>query len=194
LAGNIGRARKAAAALYRKGWAPFIPHTMTAHFDSYFPDIKKETYLETDLEWLRQCDAILLLDGWGTSEGAKAEYEEAAKWGKTIYHSIENVPDLTDAKPIQKDEARVAQNPINHPPHYTQGKMECITAIEGLGLPFHEAQVLKYLVRWRYKGGVEDLKKAEWFLERLIEHADELVYMNRPIWWTNEVKGGERDA
>lgn len=62
---------------------------------------------------------------------------------------------------------------VNHPAHYTQGKMECIDAIEGLGLPFHEAQVLKYITRWRLKGGVEDLKKARWYLNRLIAQAED---------------------
>lgn len=63
-------------------------------------------------------------------------------------------------------------NHIDHPEHYTQSPMECIEAIEGLELPFHEAQVLKYIVRWRFKDGVEDLKKANWYLERLISNAE----------------------
>lgn len=59
-------------------------------------------------------------------------------------------------------------DPVNHPSHYTQGTMECIDAIEGLGLPFHESQILKYITRWRFKNGVQDLKKARWYLDRLI--------------------------
>lgn len=66
------------------------------------------------------------------------------------------------------DETGEENDTIKHPPHYMQGTMECIDAIEGLGLPFHEAQILKYIVRWRYKGGVNDLKKARWYLDRLI--------------------------
>lgn len=58
---------------------------------------------------------------------------------------------------------------INSPSHYTQGSMEVIEAIEGLGLDYHEGTVLKYLARWRYKNGVEDLHKARWFINRLIE-------------------------
>ena len=57
---------------------------------------------------------------------------------------------------------------VNHPTHYIQGKLECIDAIEGLGLPFHEAQILKYITRWRYKNGLQDLHKARWYLNRLI--------------------------
>lgn len=59
-------------------------------------------------------------------------------------------------------------DPIN-PPYYKNSPMECIDAIEGLELPFHEAQILKYIYRWRNKNGIEDLKKALWYLNRLIE-------------------------
>jgi len=209
---NTIRAAEAAATLYRKGWAPFCPHMMTYDFEVQFPDIKREVYLETDLEWLKYCDAILMLLGWQRSEGARAELRQADILGLDRYYALKDVPDLTVAKPTEKDEAEVVQNPavqdagylpddvvvgtypnqttvgalwaetahfgergpnaINHPSHYTQGKMECIEAIEGLGLPFHEAQVLKYIVRWRHKGGVEDLKKAQWFLKRLLSIVD----------------------
>jgi len=60
-----------------------------------------------------------------------------------------------------------------NPEYYRNSEMECIDAIEGLGLPFHEAQILKYIYRWRNKGGVTDLKKALWYLHRLINKADE---------------------
>ena len=59
-------------------------------------------------------------------------------------------------------------DPVNSPKHYTQGEMEVITAIEGLGLDYHQGNVLKYVSRYRYKNGVEDLKKAQWYLTKLI--------------------------
>ena len=59
-------------------------------------------------------------------------------------------------------------DPVNSPKHYTQGEMEVITAIEGLGLDYHQGNVLKYVSRYRYKNGVEDLKKARWYIDRLI--------------------------
>ena len=58
---------------------------------------------------------------------------------------------------------------IINPFYYKNSPMECIEAIEGLKLSFHEAQILKYIYRWRNKNGVEDLKKARWYLERLIK-------------------------
>jgi len=62
-----------------------------------------------------------------------------------------------------------AHEPVNYPSHYRQGTIDVIEAIEGLGLEYHEGNVLKYLARWKYKGGVEDLKKAAWYLNRKIE-------------------------
>jgi len=47
--------------------------------------------------------------------------------------------------------------------------MQQIDAIEGMGLGYHEGNVVKYVSRWRLKGGVEDLQKARWYLNRLIE-------------------------
>jgi len=58
---------------------------------------------------------------------------------------------------------------VNHPAHYTQGSMEVIEAIEGLSLGFHAGNIVKYVARYKAKGGVEDLKKARWYLDRLIE-------------------------
>jgi hypothetical protein len=59
---------------------------------------------------------------------------------------------------------------VNHPKHYlSKTGLEVIDVIEGFALGFHEGNVAKYLLRWRQKGGVEDLRKARWYLDRLIE-------------------------
>ena len=63
---------------------------------------------------------------------------------------------------------------VNHPGHYNQGKVECIDAIEAAttGLEGIEAvctgNAIKYLWRWKQKNGVEDLRKAEWYINRLL--------------------------
>lgn len=51
---------------------------------------------------------------------------------------------------------------------YSQFTPEPIDVIEAWGLPHHEATILQYVVRHRKKGGVEDLRKARWYLDRLI--------------------------
>ena len=59
---------------------------------------------------------------------------------------------------------------VNHPSHYNQGKLEVIDAIEDWDLNFCEGNVVKYVARHRFKGDpLEDLKKARWYLDRLIE-------------------------
>lgn len=64
---------------------------------------------------------------------------------------------------------------VNHPSHYNQGKVECIDAIEAAtaGLTGSEAfctgSAIKYLWRWKQKNGAEDLEKAKWYLEKLLE-------------------------
>lgn len=55
---------------------------------------------------------------------------------------------------------------VNHPAHYNAGKID---AIEDWGLGFHDGNVVKYVARHKHKNGVEDLKKARWYLDRLID-------------------------
>ena len=65
---------------------------------------------------------------------------------------------------------------VNSPSHYNQAGIECIDAIEAAtsdGYEYYlQGNIIKYLWRYRYKNGVEDLKKAQWYLEKLIEEID----------------------
>jgi hypothetical protein len=69
-------------------------------------------------------------------------------------------------------------DPVNHPPHYTNGEIECIDAIRAaLGregfIAYCRGNALKYLWRCDHKGGTEDLKKARWYQDRAIKEASE---------------------
>ena len=62
--------------------------------------------------------------------------------------------------------SRCPNDPVNHPAHYTQGGIECIEAIRASMHPsgfqdYCKGNVLKYIWRWRDKGGIEDLAKAQ---------------------------------
>ncbi len=65
---------------------------------------------------------------------------------------------------------------VNHPPHYNQKGIECIDAIEAAtdtGFEYYlQGNIMKYLWRYRYKDGSQDLKKALWYLNKLIEIRD----------------------
>lgn len=59
---------------------------------------------------------------------------------------------------------------VNHPSHYTQGKLEVVEIIEDQKLCYHLGNVVKYVLRSPYKGRqLEDLRKAVWYLNRKIE-------------------------
>jgi hypothetical protein len=53
--------------------------------------------------------------------------------------------------------------------HYSRLGIEPIQFIETNGLGYHEGNAVKYVSRWRNKNGIEDLNKAKWYIERLIE-------------------------
>lgn len=53
--------------------------------------------------------------------------------------------------------------------HYKDLKIQPIEYIHANGIPFAEGSVIKYVTRWRAKGGVKDLEKARHFLDLLIE-------------------------
>ena len=62
---------------------------------------------------------------------------------------------------------------VNHPSHYTQGKIECIDAIESATTGLFSimavcvANVIKYVWRFALKNGIEDLDKADFYLQKL---------------------------
>lgn len=66
---------------------------------------------------------------------------------------------------------------VNHPKHYTQGNIETIEYMEST-LTTEEfcggckMNVIKYVSREKHKNGVEDLKKARWYLDRLIQYLE----------------------
>ena len=57
--------------------------------------------------------------------------------------------------------------------HYEM-KIQPLEYIEANELGYHEANVIKYISRWKNKNGVEDLNKAKWYIERLIEITTEI--------------------
>ncbi|PNG11888.1 DUF3310 domain-containing protein [Stutzerimonas stutzeri] len=69
-----------------------------------------------------------------------------------------------------------------NPTHYTRGGVECIDAIESATVDKRgieaacTANVIKYLWRYEAKNGLEDVKKARWYLERLIAHLDKAEF------------------
>ena len=87
-------------------------------------------------------------------------------------------PEINFVKAERNDEVKPTNDAVEHPPHYTQGGIECIEAIrasmnaDGF-CDYCKGNIIKYIWRWRDKGGVEDLRKASVYLDWLINAADE---------------------
>jgi hypothetical protein len=63
---------------------------------------------------------------------------------------------------------------VNHPDHYTDGAIECIEAIEAQLTTdeyrgYLKGNIAKYIWRERHKGELQSLKKAQWYLDRLVQ-------------------------
>jgi hypothetical protein len=66
-------------------------------------------------------------------------------------------------------------DPVNHPDHYTAGNIECIDAIQAALTPeqfigYCRGNAIKYIWRADRKGGIQDLQKAIWYLNRAIHN------------------------
>ena len=102
-----------------------------------------------------------------TRDAVKEDYEDF--WKHEGPHSYAQEALMKIA--AKKDDA------VAHPSHYTAGKVECIDGIESAltGLEGMEAFctgcAIKYLWRWKRKGGKQDLAKAKWYIDRML--ADE---------------------
>ena len=102
------------------------------------------------------------------SDGVMCDFNEwsddklAIAYDHVYKNMDENVPDM-----------------VNHPQHYTQGGIECIDALKAatVGKRGIEAvcvaNVIKYLWRYEEKNGIEDVRKAKWYIERLLKELEE---------------------
>ena len=78
-----------------------------------------------------------------------------------------------DVCEVKDENQEVKNNPIN-PDHYKQGKVECIDCIESATSSltgfegFCTGNAIKYLYRWKQKGGKQDLEKSRWYINRML--------------------------
>ena len=67
-----------------------------------------------------------------------------------------------------------------NPDHYKQGAVECIDALEAATINLKgidavcTANAIKYLWRWKEKNGLEDLRKALWYINRLLTNSNNM--------------------
>lgn len=89
-------------------------------------------------------------------------------------------PNITNIIPEKIKEGSIKESDVklsdmvNHPPHYTKGGIECLDAIRASMTDdeykgYLKGNIIKYLWRYEWKNGLEDLKKAQFYQNRLIE-------------------------
>jgi len=88
---------------------------------------------------------------------------------------------INDATPEEWDEVtrklrkeKTYGDDVDSPFHYNKGSIECVDAIEAASTKeefegYVRANVLKYVWRFRYKDKIKDLRKARWYLDKLID-------------------------
>jgi len=69
---------------------------------------------------------------------------------------------------------------VNHPTHYNSYSREVIDTLQGSMTPdefkgYLKGNIMKYVTRYQFKNGVEDLKKAKWYIEKLTEVVDDEI-------------------
>jgi len=82
---NIGHAREVAAKLWDMGHTVICPHANTSHFERLCQKADYEAFTRGDIVLLTLCDAIVMLDGWEASKGAKGEYTYALENDIPVY-------------------------------------------------------------------------------------------------------------
>ena len=89
---NIRHAEEVARRLWAEGWVVICPHMNTAHWGGLLEDPEEDhlLWLRGDLELVKRCDAIYMLNNWDKSSGARSEHELALKLKKEIIYENQN--------------------------------------------------------------------------------------------------------
>ena len=137
--------------------------------------------VRTHEDYCPECEKVMTTPGAGVSkeltcEGCNTTFvhtkEKAqGRWPKYCPECLpkySKVPKKKEvavepvAQTIEEHEVKaIKEDVINHPSHYTRGKIEVIDFIEDQQLPYHLGNVIKYIARAGYKGDkLEDLKKS----------------------------------
>lgn len=137
-------------------------------------------------------DGLHSLDGAGSSNGSSTQTQDASPGtGRAVGGDEGGISEKAWFAPVEEsdyckdgvctvpwlikeEKPTIQEDTVNHPSHYTDGGIECIEAIEAQLTQeeyrgYLKGNIAKYVWRERHKGGVESLKKAQWYLSRLIE-------------------------
>lgn len=169
---------------------PFVPFVSVEDCDLSVPVQPKSPVTKEEV--------MILVDVWPHDDNIPVNRDIASNWiwsrksnKNVIINLVDNVNSgvvitENDWRNYLSEELRkyppvigTEHDPVNRPSHYTTGGIECIDAIKAsmsteAFLGFLKGNVQKYM--WRYEkkvAPVEDLKKAQWYLSKLIEEQEQ---------------------
>ena len=91
---HVQKAIKAARKVISKGYVPYVPHLTHYVAEGWKANPGRPTWLAVHIVILLRCDAVLMLDGWEESEGARLEKALAERFGIPVYESLEGIDEL----------------------------------------------------------------------------------------------------
>lgn len=122
---------------------------------------------------LGQTRTMVCQHSWEINHTGAGSIGGAPTWGGLICAKCRKLhpTDKTATKQAEADAAN-AREAVNHPAHYNAhpSGVECITVVEHF--PFNIGNAIKYLWRADHKNGLEDLRKAAWYVQREIERLE----------------------
>lgn len=119
---------------------------------------------------------MLAVYGIGHTKGADTRYRKGISYEDQVKGLKPVVPQVLDDEPVKEEITKLVESLDTkvHPEHYTYSKYECIDVLRDIlgeeGFKeFCRGNVFKYLWRYNHKNGKEDLLKAKYYLEKLVE-------------------------
>ena len=117
------------------------------------------------------CEPVASVDRRAYQAQARALDEHCGKCchdpGDTMPPPARVPRELRSTKPAEPE-----SDMVNHPVHYAALSPEPIDVIEGWSQDYLEGNITKYLARWKRKGGLEDLRKLQWYANRLVKREE----------------------
>jgi|TARA_Y100000114_G_scaffold89510_1_gene83049 hypothetical protein len=99
------------------------------------------------------------------------------EYRESLRKKFKEVGDMIRKQAQEQSDHKQTLDMVNSPPHYNKAGIETIDAIKAMtdkGYEYYlQGNIMKYLWRYRYKNGVEDLKKAQWYLNELIDELED---------------------
>lgn len=142
--------------------------------------LSKKPVFRLELEYGDDC--VFLYESTENSSAVIIVLEDQIeKDGVTIFGKFPNV--ISANYFIEADDAKIVETPaidyVNHPSHYqSESGIEVIDVIDAFTkelngvVAFDIGNAIKYILRWKNKGGVEDLRKAVWYISHAIEREE----------------------